>query len=116
MAIINGNDELSKKLPKERSPEDKARVEAMRERIAAASKPAPGVPARDGKNPPPPPARDGQTPPPPRGGMMPPEKVLEIAKEVIQGKWDVGQARIDKLKAAGFDPDAIQKKVNELLK
>ena len=47
---------------------------------------------------------------------MSPEKILEIAKEVIQGKWDVGQARIDKLKAAGFDPEAVQKKVNELLK
>ena len=92
-----GIEDLVKKAPKERSPEDKARVEAMKARIAA------------GQKPPAPPAA-------PVRGATSPEKILEIAKEVIQGKWDVGQARIDKLKAAGFDPDAIQKKVNELLK
>ena len=115
MAIIN--DDIAKKQPKERSPEDKARVEAMKARIEAqnAAKAA-GItpPARDGKVPP---AFDGKNPPPfPAGAEMPAELVEKIAKEVIQGKWDVGQARIDKLKAAGFDADIIQKKVNELLK
>ncbi|MBR4157429.1 MAG: hypothetical protein IKR07_00780 [Oscillospiraceae bacterium] len=108
MGIINGGDDLVTKTPKERSPEDKARVEAMKARIAAGAKP-PVVPTRDGKTPPAAPAA-------PAPGAMSPEKILEIAKEVIQGKWDVGQARIDKLKAAGFDPEAVQKKVNELLK
>lgn len=38
-----------------------------------------------------------------------------IAKEVIDGKWGNGDDRINKLKAAGYDPTAVQKKVNELL-
>ena len=114
MALIN-NDELAKKQPKERSAEDKARVEAMKARIEAqnAAKAQGAPPARDGKTPP---AFDGKNPPPPPRGEMPADLVEKIAKEVIQGKWDVGQARIDKLKAAGFDADLIQKKVNELLK
>ncbi len=114
MALIN-NDELAKKQPKERSAEDKARVEAMKARIEAqnAAKGHGAPPTRDGKTPP---AFDGKNPPPPRGGEMPAELIEKIAQEVIQGKWDVGQARVDKLKAHGFDPDLIQKKVNELLK
>ncbi len=108
MAIINGNGDLAKKAPKERSPEDKARVEAMKARIEAQN----AAKAQSA-----PPARGGMTPPaPPRVGEMPAELVEKIAREVIQGKWDVGQARVDKLKAAGYDADAVQKKVNELLK
>lgn len=42
--------------------------------------------------------------------------VEELAKEVIQGKWGNGAERKQKLKAAGYDPDAVQKKVNEILK
>lgn len=42
--------------------------------------------------------------------------VDEIAKEVIDGKWGNGEERVAKLKKAGYDPDAVQKKVNELLK
>ncbi len=41
--------------------------------------------------------------------------VEEIAKEVLAGQWGNGDTRISKLKAAGYDPDAVQKKVNELL-
>ena len=41
--------------------------------------------------------------------------VDEIAKEVIDGKWGNGDDRVQKLKDAGYDPDAVQKKVNELL-
>lgn len=111
--MIN-RDDLVKKAPKERSPEDKARVDAMRERIAA-NHSAQAAPAR-GDRPAPPSPGGRPVPPPPGGGRMPPELIEKIAKEVIQGKWDVGQARIDKLKAAGFDADAVQKKVNELLK
>ena len=39
----------------------------------------------------------------------------EIAKEVIQGKWGSGQARKTALENAGYDYNAVQAKVNELL-
>jgi hypothetical protein len=39
-----------------------------------------------------------------------------IAKEVIAGKWGVGDTRKKKLKAAGYNPQAIQSKVNKLLR
>lgn len=46
----------------------------------------------------------------------------EIAKEIYDGTcsdsrwstWGTGQTRIDRLKAAGYDPDAVQKCVNAL--
>lgn len=41
--------------------------------------------------------------------------VDEIAQEVIDGKWGNGEDRVSALKNAGYDPDAVQKKVNELL-
>lgn len=40
----------------------------------------------------------------------------EIAKEVILGKWGAGEDRVNKLKAAGYDPKAVQTEVNKLLK
>ena len=42
--------------------------------------------------------------------------VLELAKEVIAGKWGNGQDRKNRLTAAGYDYTAVQNKVNELLK
>ena len=42
--------------------------------------------------------------------------VTEVAKEVIAGKWGNGDTRKKKLEAAGYDYDAVQKKVNELSK
>ena len=39
----------------------------------------------------------------------------QIAQEVIDGKWGVGTERKEKLKAAGYDYDAIQKIVNDKL-
>jgi lysozyme len=42
--------------------------------------------------------------------------VNAVAHEVIAGKWGNGQERIDRLKAAGYDSDKIQKRVNELMK
>jgi hypothetical protein len=39
----------------------------------------------------------------------------EIAKEVIAGKWGNGENRKKALTKAGYDYDAVQKKVNELL-
>lgn len=40
----------------------------------------------------------------------------EIAKEVIQGKWSSGNQRKTRLTNAGYDYNAIQKIVNQLLK
>ncbi len=42
--------------------------------------------------------------------------VTTVANEVIAGKWGSGDERKKKLTAAGYDYDAVQKKVNELLK
>ena len=42
--------------------------------------------------------------------------VTQIANEVINGKWGVGQDRKEKLTAAGYDYDQVQHKVNDLLK
>ena len=44
------------------------------------------------------------------------KSVTAVAKEVINGKWGNGATRKKKLKAAGYDYYAVQKKVNELLK
>ncbi|MBR6393043.1 MAG: hypothetical protein IKS12_07125 [Eubacterium sp.] len=44
------------------------------------------------------------------------KKTLDvIAKEVINGKWGVGDDRKKRLKAAGYDAAAVQKRVNEIL-
>lgn len=39
----------------------------------------------------------------------------EVAKEVLEGKWGNGDERKKKLKAAGYDYNAVQKIVNELI-
>ena len=39
----------------------------------------------------------------------------EIAREVLDGKWGSGDARKTKLTQAGYNYDAVQKRVNELL-
>lgn len=44
------------------------------------------------------------------------KSVDTIAKEVIAGKWGNGSERKNKLTAAGYDYNAVQKKVNSLLK
>ena len=41
--------------------------------------------------------------------------VDEIAKEVLDGKWGSGDERKKKLTKAGYNYDAVQKKVNELV-
>jgi hypothetical protein len=43
------------------------------------------------------------------------KSIEEVAREVINGDWGSGSARKYALKAAGYDADAVQKKVNELL-
>ena len=45
-----------------------------------------------------------------------PKKSIDtLAREVIRGNWGNGQERKDRLTAAGYDYDAVQRKVNELL-
>lgn len=44
------------------------------------------------------------------------KSVDTVAREVIAGKWGNGIVRKVKLHAAGYDPAAVQKRVNELLK
>ena len=49
--------------------------------------------------------------------VTPPKKsVNELAQEVIDGKWGTGDARKKALTEAGYDYNAVQKKVNEMLK
>lgn len=42
------------------------------------------------------------------------KSVDELAREVLQGKWGNGAERKKRIEAAGYDYDAIQKKVNQL--
>lgn len=44
-----------------------------------------------------------------------PETVDALAYEVIQGDWGNGEERKERLEAAGYDYDAVQQRVNELL-
>lgn len=41
--------------------------------------------------------------------------ITEIAKEVIAGHWGNGDVRLRKLRAAGYNPAAVQNEVNRLL-
>ena len=52
------------------------------------------------------------------GNVVYPTKksVDEIAREVIQGKWGNGTDRKKRLTNAGYDYNAVQKRVNELMK
>ena len=47
--------------------------------------------------------------------VKPSKSVTEIAHEVIDGKWGNGTERKNKLSKAGYNYDAVQNKVNELL-
>ncbi|PKV06342.1 N-acetylmuramoyl-L-alanine amidase [Bifidobacterium pseudolongum subsp. globosum] len=42
------------------------------------------------------------------------KSVETVAREVIAGQWGNGADRMNRLKAAGYDPNAVQAKVNEL--
>lgn len=46
----------------------------------------------------------------------PKKTILQIAKEVIAGKWYSGAARKSALKKAGYDPEKVQDEVNRLMK
>lgn len=41
--------------------------------------------------------------------------ILEVAKEVIAGYWGNGSERIQRLEAAGYDADEVQRMVNAIL-
>ena len=41
---------------------------------------------------------------------------LEIAKEVIEGKWGIGKDRENRIKKAGYDYNAVQAYVNRMIK
>lgn len=51
----------------------------------------------------------------PVSASAPKKSVDEIAREVIQGKWGNGAERKKKLEAAGYDYNAVQARVNQLL-
>ena len=44
------------------------------------------------------------------------KSIDELAQEVIDGKWGTGAVRKSKLTAAGYSYEAVQKRVNEILK
>jgi len=46
----------------------------------------------------------------------PKKSVEELAKEVLANKWGIGDARKQALTNAGYDYNAVQAKVNEILK
>ena len=51
-----------------------------------------------------------------KASQMSEDKIINaVAHEVIAGKWCNGRERIDRLKTAGYDPNKIQHRVNELL-
>ena len=41
--------------------------------------------------------------------------INELAHEVIRGDWGNGSARRQALESAGYDYDAVQNRVNEIL-
>lgn len=61
--------------------------------------PAPTPPA-----PPAPPSDDSET-----------KSLADVAKEVVEGKWGVGQDRRLALADAGIDPNEVQEEVRKLL-
>ena len=56
----------------------------------------------------------------PKSAVVPTKNLDEVAREVIEGppkyKWGNGQERIDKLRNAGYDPQAVQTRVNALVR
>lgn len=46
----------------------------------------------------------------------PTKSLRQVAAEVIHGQWGNGSSRTSALKKAGYDPNEVQKMVNELLK
>lgn len=58
----------------------------------------------------------GSSAPAPAPTPKPPMKTVDaVAREVIEGKWGNGEDRKKRLRAAGYNYDAVQSHVNELL-
>lgn len=54
--------------------------------------------------------------PTPQPTPTPTKKTIEeLAQEVIEGKWGNGAERVKRLKEAGYDYDAVQNRVNEIM-
>lgn len=53
----------------------------------------------------------GGAAPTPAGG----KSLDEVAREVLAGKWGNGVDRVNALRSAGYDPNAVQGRVNQLL-
>ena len=51
----------------------------------------------------------------PQPSPSPTKSIDELAQEVINGQWGNGQERKDRLTAAGYDYNAVQARVNEIL-
>lgn len=58
----------------------------------------------------------GAPAPIPEPAPAPTKSVDELAQEVLAGKWGNGDARKAALQAAGYDYNAVQARVNEILK
>lgn len=57
-----------------------------------------------------------ETAPKPDPTPTPPKKTIdELAYEVLEGKWGSGDKRKKRLTEAGYDYDAVQKRVNEIV-
>lgn len=55
------------------------------------------------------------TPPEPTEPTEPTKTIDELAIEVLQGKWGSGDARKENLTKAGYDYEAVQNRVNEIV-
>lgn len=51
-----------------------------------------------------------------KAAAKPKKSLTTIAAEVIRGDWGNGEARVRRLKAAGYDPVKVQQKVSETIK
>ena len=59
--------------------------------------------------------KDGSAPAPAPAPEPVRKSVEELATEVIRGEWGNEQERYDRLTAAGYDYDAVQNRVNQIL-
>lgn len=60
-------------------------------------------------------SKEGGNTPAPTPQPTPTKSVDEIAREVIAGKWGNGQDRVNALTNAGYNYNAVQNRVNEIL-
>lgn len=60
-------------------------------------------------------SESGNTPAPEPAKPVPTNDLDEIARQVIAGLWGNGPTRVTRLVKAGYNPDLVQKRVNEIL-